>query len=184
MPPAVLYVAAVATVVITTVAAVAAFNQVSLSESGQYRQLCADSASPQFVYEPHIAPRFEAWQEEVVNGRENRRRRRRQQSEDVYDLDSNTDGGMGESMSSSVRDFTRHRDDHAERSRRAAAAADWRRLTDSVSELDSQRGQSQEMQEITRTGVDDPVSSAGLRRRTAGPMDQACYTSVSPSYVC
>jgi hypothetical protein len=111
------------------------------------------SKRPQFVYEPHIAPALERFSDELTAVREVRRRQR-----------AGSDGDMDMSVelsASAVRDYTRApRDDDARR--RAAAAAAWRRLTDSVSELDSLRGEG--------SGVAAPAAD-GLRRRAPGPMD-------------
>jgi hypothetical protein len=111
------------------------------------------SKQVQFVYEPHIAPALERFSDELTAAREVRRRQR-----------AGSDGDMDMSVelsASAVRDYTRSpRDDDARR--RAAAAAAWRRLTDSVSELDSLRGEG--------SGVAAPATD-GLRRRAPGPMD-------------
>lgn len=81
------------------------------------------------------------------------------------------------STSTRIHDYTREHDDKMERQRRAAAAAaNWRALEQSLSDL----GRAHEMTDITRTGVDATASSSGLRKRTAGPMDavSALFNSI------
>jgi hypothetical protein len=123
----------------------------------------------QFVYEAHIAPHVERWAEEFINGREQRRARQLQRER----------AAAVKVEAGGVRDFTRTpRDEKDERARRASAADNWRRLSESVNELDNLR----EKQDASRAGVDVTTSTSGLRRRTHGPMDEV-YTFPFPALI-